>query len=107
MHSACCAQAKQVASQRALASAACLVFALGQQRSWSLGLQDLLSSRDRIPPAWKEPVLTQGLEGRGDREDSLLVSLWISRKHLSLGCTNPPIAINVEPTILIQNYCPV
>lgn len=43
-------------------------------------------------------------EGRGD---SLLFSLWISRKHPSLGCTNPPFAITTEPAILTLNYCPV
>lgn len=43
-------------------------------------------------------------EGRGD---SLLFSLWISRKHPSLGCTNPPFAITMEPAILTLNYCPV
>lgn len=72
-----------------------------------LRLQDLLSWKTRIPPLQKEHVLTRDLEERGGREDSLLFSLWISRKHPSLGCTSRPVAINMKPTVLILNYCPV
>lgn len=73
------------------------------QQLWCLRLQDLLSERTRFPLLQKERVLTHGLEERGD---SLLFSLWIRRKHPSLGCTSLPVAINMEPTILILNYCP-
>lgn len=58
-------------------------------------------------PCRREHVLTCDVEESGGREDSLLFSLWISRKHPSLGCTSLSVAISMEPTILILNYCPV
>lgn len=89
-HCACCGQAKQVASQRALASAACLALALGQQYSCTISRAPGPAELEGQNPSHMEGAcfnLGFGGERRGGR---LTASFFVGKQETSIPKVHKP-----------------